>query len=169
MLLPQAKGFPQPGHDHGPCIADLVSRAEVKFEQRGMRLTELRRHVLEEVASSHKAIGAYEVLERLARRGARRLAPISVYRALDALVAAGLVHRLESRNAFFACHSAHAGQRGQIVLACGTCGIVAEITAPNVFAGIVKAADAASFLVDHAMVEVIGACEPCRGARSEPE
>jgi Fur family zinc uptake transcriptional regulator len=125
--------------------------------------------VLEEVASSHKAIGAYEVLERLASRDKRRLAPISVYRALDALVAAGLVHRLESRNAFFACHSAHASHRRHIVLACGTCGTVAEMAAPDVFAGIVKVAEAASFRVDHTLVEVIGACEACRGVGTGSE
>lgn len=162
MPLLQAEGFPVPDHDHAPCVADLVARAEAKFEQRGMRLTELRRHVLEEVASSHKAIGAYEILERLARRGQRRLAPISVYRALDALVAVGLVHRLESRNAFFACHSTHAGHRRQIVLACGTCGTVAELAAPDAFDGIARACEGASFRLDHALVEVIGACEPCR-------
>jgi Fur family zinc uptake transcriptional regulator len=162
MPSPQASGFPVPDHDHQPCVAGVVERAQAKFEQQGMRLTDLRRQVLEEVASSHKAIGAYEVLERLARRDQRRLAPISVYRALDALVAAGLVHRLESRNAFFACHSAHASHRRHIILACGTCGTVAEVAAPDVFAGIVGAAEAASFDVDHALVEVIGACEPCR-------
>jgi Fur family zinc uptake transcriptional regulator len=169
MPSPQAAGFPVPDHDHQPCVDGVVARAEAKFEQQGMRLTELRRHVLEEVASSHKAVGAYEVLERLARRDNRRLAPISVYRALDALVAAGLVHRLESRNAFFACHSAHASHRRHIVLACGACGTVVEMAAPEVFAGIVEAADAASFRVDQALVEVIGACEPCRGMGSGSE
>lgn len=169
MPLPLHSGFPVPDHDHQPCVADVVERARAKFEQQGMRLTDLRRHVLEEVASSHKAIGAYEVLERLARRDNRRLAPISVYRALDALVGAGLVHRLESRNAFFACHSTHASHRRHIVLACSACGTVAEIAAPDVFAGIVAAADEASFRVDQTLVEVIGACEPCRGAGTRSE
>jgi hypothetical protein len=54
--------------------------------------------VFGEIAASHKAIGAYEVLDKLAARG-ERLAPISVYRAIDALLAAGIVHRFESRNA----------------------------------------------------------------------
>ena len=123
--------------------------------------SELRRHVLEEVASTHQAVGAYEVLERLARKDRRRLAPISIYRALDALVAAGLVHRLESRNAFFACHSAHPSHRGHIVLACDGCGAVAEIAAPQVFDGIMQAAGTAGFAAERSLVEVTGACGAC--------
>lgn len=157
--------FPTASHDHGPCLARVVARAEAAFDQQKLRLTELRKQVLEEVASSHKAIGAYEVLERLAGKGGRRLAPISVYRALETLVGAGVVHRLESRNAFFACQTAHAGNRRQIVLACGTCGAVAEVPGPVVFNGISEAASSVGFVMERALVEVIGACEPCRSAR----
>ena len=114
-------GFPDPAHDHAPCLADMLSRAELAFENNGSRMTPLRRMVLQEVAGSHTAVGAYDVLDRLVRKGERRLAPISVYRALDSLVEVGMVHRLESRNAFFACHVSHAGDRRQIVLACDSC------------------------------------------------
>ena len=69
-----------------------------------MRLTDLRRRVLAEISGSHRAVGAYDVQQSLAAKGIR-LAPISIYRALDALVAAGIVHRLESRNAYFACRA----------------------------------------------------------------
>jgi len=165
MKSPQAaKGFPTPGHDHGPCLEEVLERAEAAFEEQGMRLTELRRRVLEEVASSHQAVGAYDVLERLSRKGGRRLAPISVYRALDTLVAAGVVHRLESRNAFFACHATHAANRRQIVLACETCGSVAEVSGARVFDGIVEAANSVGFRTSHALVEVSGACRACQEA-----
>lgn len=160
-----APGFPTPGHDHGTCLADLIERAQAAFEAQGLRLTELRRLVLEEVASSHKAVGAYDVLERLSARGKRRLAPISVYRALDSLVATGLVHRLESRNAFFACHAAHAANRRQIVLACETCGAVAEVAGARVFDGIAAAAEAVGFRMTHALVEVSGSCTACQSVR----
>ena len=167
MAETPAASFPVPDHDHRPCVADVVARAEAAFERQGMRLTDLRRDVLEEVASTHKAIGAYEVLDRLASKVHRRLAPISVYRALDALVAAGLVHRLESRNAFFACHAEHASHRRHIVLACNGCGSVAELAAPTVFEGIVEVADRARFGVERAMVEVTGQCGPCRSGGND--
>ncbi|MEZ5816734.1 MAG: Fur family transcriptional regulator [Hyphomicrobiaceae bacterium] len=163
---PTVPGFPDPGHDHAPCLAGVIARAETIFERNGMRLTELRRRVLEEVASSHRAVGAYDVLDRLARKGGRRLAPISVYRALDTLVVAGLVHRLESRNAYFACHAAHPANRRQIVLACEQCGAVAEVAGSAVFEGIADAAGAAGFRMSQALVEVSGACKECHGRSS---
>ncbi|MGE0698046.1 MAG: Fur family transcriptional regulator [Hyphomicrobiaceae bacterium] len=168
MTKPLKPGFPVPGHDHEPCVASVVARAEAVFLRQGLRLTPLRRQVLEEVAASHKAVGAYDVLDHLARRGGRRLAPISVYRALDSLVEAGVVHRLESRNAFFACHAPHAGDRRQIVLACGRCGAVAEVAEPVVFDGIGAAAARAGFAVERAMVEVAGTCGACVAASSSP-
>jgi Fur family zinc uptake transcriptional regulator len=130
-------------------------------------LTDLRRSVFGEIAASHKAIGAYEVQARLAARG-ERLAPISVYRAIDALVAVGIVHRFESRNAFFACHRGHAARR-QLVLACESCRSVAELDADGVFQAIASAAGQASFTAKEAVVEVWGLCANCAGAAQEPD
>ncbi len=154
--------FPDPQHDHAPCVAETLERAEKIFKNNGLSLTPLRRQVLQEVAGSHTAVGAYDILERLAQKGGRRLAPISVYRALDSLVAAGMVHRLESRNAFFACHVSHAGDRRQIVLACETCSAVAEVPGGSVFDGIGAAAAASTFKPTRTLVEVIGVCGRCQ-------
>ncbi|MFM9942245.1 MAG: Fur family transcriptional regulator [Hyphomicrobiaceae bacterium] len=154
--------FPAPEHDHGSCLADMLQRAATLFEANGIRLTPLRRQVLEEIAGSHTAVGAYDILDRLARKGAKRLAPISVYRALDSLVEAGVVHRLESRNAFFACHVAHASDRRQIVLACEQCGVVAEVAGDSVFAGLATAAVTAGFTVSRPLIEVLGTCQSCQ-------
>jgi Fur family transcriptional regulator, zinc uptake regulator len=157
-------GFPPPDHDHGTCVASTVARAEEALASRGQRLTPLRRGVLEEIAGSHAAVGAYEVLDRMARKSGRRLAPISVYRALESLVGVGIVHRLESRNAFFACHATHAGNRRQIVFACERCGAVAEVPGPNVFEDLASAARTVGFKPTRAMVEVMGICRPCAAA-----
>lgn len=156
--------FLDPEHDHAPCLARTLTRAESAFEARGLRLTPLRRQVLQEIAGSHTAVGAYDILDRLARNGGRRLAPISVYRALDSLVEAGMVHRLESRNAFFACHVPHAGDRRQVVLACEVCGAVAEIQAEHVFEGVAAVAQAADFTMSRLLVEVSGTCALCTKA-----
>jgi Fur family zinc uptake transcriptional regulator len=163
-LTTSAKAFPAPGHDHELCLDDAMARARKAFENNGLRLTPLREAVFQEIAAAgHRAIGAYEVLDRLARRG-ERLAPISVYRAIDALVAAGIVHRFESRNAFFACHAGH--EQRQLVLACEKCGSVAEVDGAKVFAAIERTADAASFAASAAkgpVVEVWGLCANCTG------
>jgi Fur family transcriptional regulator, zinc uptake regulator len=160
-----ASPFPDPHHDHGPCVTDTLRRAAEAFDARGLKLTPLRRRVLEEVAASHHAIGAYEILERLARKEATRMAPISVYRALEALLEMGVVHRLESRNAYFACHARHDrdGSR-RIVLACERCATVAEVAAPVAFDAIDGAASDAGFRSRRALVEVAGICTACAAA-----
>jgi len=159
-----SKAFPAPEHDHGLCLDEALDRARKAFEVKGMKLTPLREAVfLEIAAAAHRAIGAYQVLDRLAERGKRR-APISVYRAIDALVEAGIVHRFESRNAFFACHSGH--EQRQLVLACEACGLVAEVDGSSVFSAIDRTAGTASFQADSAakaVVEVWGKCANCAG------
>jgi Fur family transcriptional regulator, zinc uptake regulator len=156
--------FPAPEHDHERCLEEALVRARKAFEAKGLKLTPLRQTVFGEIAASHRAMGAYEVLDRLAARG-ERLAPISIYRALEALVAAGLVHRFESRNAFFACHAVHAKRQRQLVLACEECGRMAELDGDKVFAVIDKAVAAAAFSATSAVVEVWGLCATCAAER----
>jgi Fur family zinc uptake transcriptional regulator len=162
--------FPAPEHDHDHCLKEAMDRARKAFEAKGLKLTPLRQAVFQEIAASHRAIGAYEVLNKLATRG-DRLAPISVYRAIDALVAAGIVHRFESRNAFFACRGGH--EMRQLVLACEVCGRVAEVDGDRVFAAIDRSVGMAAFSAKGAVVEVWGLCANCsdegRSEAREPE
>lgn len=160
MPMPRTRAtFHAPDHDHGSCVSGALERAEDAFAAKSLRLTEQRRRVLEEIVASHRAIGAYEVLDRLSRTG-RRLAPISVYRALDALLEAGVVHRLESRNAYFACHVPHA-TAAPVVLTCSRCSEIAEVAGEGVLAEIAAAARQADFKVDRSIVEVSGLCANC--------
>jgi Fur family zinc uptake transcriptional regulator len=160
-----SSAFPAPEHDHDLCLEEAMERAREAFRRRGLKLTPLRQSVFREIAASHKAIGAYEVLDRFAARG-ERLAPISVYRAIEALVAAGMVHRFESRNAYFACQAGHEMRR--LVLACEACGRVAEVDGGRAFAAIDKSAGAAAFTAHAAVIEVWGLCANCAGKEREP-
>lgn len=157
----RAAAFPDVGHNHAACLSDALDRAKSAFETKGLRLTSLRQHVFEEIAASHHAMGAYDVLARLAEKG-QRLAPISIYRALDALLEAGIIHRLESKNAFFACHSRHPDDRDQLVLACDTCSRVAEVPGDAVFAAIDAAAAGVQFRTSRRVTEVTGLCADCQ-------
>lgn len=154
--------FPHDEHDHAACISSARQRANEAFKGIGLRMTPLRACVLDEVSASHKAIGAYEILERIAAKG-QRLAPISVYRALDALVEAGVVHKLESKNAFFACQTKHATHRPYLVLVCNGCGRVAEVPAPEVWTAIDTVVRSVDFAFEGLLVEVSGRCGPCGG------
>lgn len=86
--------FPAPDHDHGRCAADAMAHAEQVCARRGQKFTPIRRHVLQALLSSHRPLGAYEVIDELAKTMPRP-APITVYRALDFLMENGLVHRIE--------------------------------------------------------------------------
>ena len=152
------------GHDHGRCVATLLDRARLAFDEHGLRLTTLRLRVLEEIAASHDAMGAYDVLDRLACRTGGRVAPISVYRAIDALLQAGLVHRLESRNAYFACHAPHINRQRHVALVCETCARVIEVPAAALYDGIDAASAASGFKLKSAVAEGFGLCASCHNA-----
>jgi Fur family zinc uptake transcriptional regulator len=152
--------FPAPGHDHRQCVATLLAAAERLCNARKARLTEGRRRVLEIVAASHSAIGAYDIIDRLAERG-RRAAPVTVYRALDFLIDQGLVHRLASVNAYVAC-ARPSDDHGAQFLICKRCRAVAEISSAAVDHAIVDGAGAAGFDISAPVVEVAGLCLNCR-------
>jgi Fur family transcriptional regulator, zinc uptake regulator len=155
--------FPAPDHDHGRCAADALDHAEHVCAQRAQKLTPLRRQVLQALLSSHRPLGAYEVIEELAT-GAARPAPITVYRALDFLMANGLVHRIESRNAYLAC--AHDHDRAALVafLICERCGAVGEIPAAPIADSLKAAAGASGFAPKLSVVEITGTCTHCQKA-----
>jgi Fur family transcriptional regulator, zinc uptake regulator len=157
------QAFLDAGHNHGQCLHAALARAQTAFEAKGLRLTELRRRVFAEIAGSHHAVGAYDVLDRLSGTGGR-MAPISVYRAIDALLAAGCIHRLESRNAFFACHAGcrtGAPHGRPLVLVCETCGQVAELDADAVFSALDSALGRSGFTARRTITEISGTCAGC--------
>jgi Fur family zinc uptake transcriptional regulator len=155
--------FHAPDHDHDRCTADALAHAETLCAQRAQRLTPLRRQVLEVLLESHKPLGAYEIIDRAARTGARP-APITIYRALDFLRDHGLVHRIESRNAFVACVNNHASGDLVVFLLCERCGEVGEAPSAAVADQLKNAARAAGFTPKAPVIEIGGVCANCRSA-----
>jgi Fur family zinc uptake transcriptional regulator len=144
-----------PGHDHDRCIDQALDRAARLCARRGARLTELRRRVLELVWQKHAAVKAYDVLEQLG--GAK---PPTVYRALEFLIAHGLVHRLESLNAYVGCPQPEASHSGYFLI-CDLCGDVAEFESVAIEAAIGHQADDLGFATRDSTVEVHGRCQQC--------
>lgn len=155
--------FPAPGHDHDRCASDAIAHAEAHCAGRGERLTPIRRRVLESLLASHQPLGAYELIDRLAARGARP-APITIYRALDFLRAQGLVHRIESRNAFIACVQHHGRGDPVVFLICEKCGTVGEAASAAVADTIKTASRAAGFTPKTPVIEISGVCAHCKAA-----
>lgn len=155
--------FPSPDHDHAPCSAEVMAHAEALCRKRKQRLTPMRRQVLTVLAGSHRPIGAYEIMDLVASKGARP-APITVYRALDFLIEQGLVHRIESRNAFLACATRHASDALVVFLICERCGAVGEAPAGVVMQAIGQAAKPMGFAPKMPVIEVTGLCAHCQTA-----
>ena len=93
---------------------------------------------------------------------APRPAPITIYRALDFLIDNGLVHRIESRNAFLACISDH-GEDGcrTLFLICEHCGAVGEASSPAVAETCTRLRRAAGFTPKAPVIEITGVCAHC--------
>ena len=153
--------FPPPDHDHDRCLSDALAHAEAICAARAERLTPIRRRVLEALLASHLPLGAYELIDRLAKQGARP-APITIYRALDFLREQGLVHRIESRNAFIACVHNHAAADPVVFLICERCGAVGEAASLAVAQTLKSAARAAGFTPKSPVIEISGVCSHCR-------
>jgi Fur family zinc uptake transcriptional regulator len=154
--------FPKPSHDHARCVARAMQSAGEACARQGALLTDLRRDVLSIVWSSHNPIGAYEILAALAS-GGRRPAPPTVYRALDFLLAQGLVHRIESKNAFVGCSKGHeTAHHGQFLI-CRTCGQTIEADDKAVEKALSQLAKASGFLLEGQTVELKGLCPACKG------
>ncbi len=151
--------FADKGHDHGRCVARAISGAEEICRSLKLQLTDLRRQVLEIVWVSHKPIGAYDILAVLAaKRG--RVAPPTVYRSLDFLLSHGLVHRIETLNAYVGCREPGADHDGQFLI-CSDCGTAAELNDPRMMAAVARSIREAGFQPVRQTIEVSGLCPAC--------
>ena len=153
------------GHDHALCVAGALARMEARCAERRVRLTPLRRNVMQVLADSHVPLGAYEIVERLAAAG-EKAPPMSVYRVLEFLVAEGLAHRIESRNAYLACSHPHEGDEVVVFLICEACGLTREVASHAVGRDLAWAARAAGFTPRQRVLEVAGLCGRCGKADS---
>ena len=161
-LMTLSTAFMDTGHDHANCMESALDRASALCGERGVRLTSLRRRVLELVWVGHKPLGAYEILDTLKaeRRGA---APPTVYRALDFLLQHGLVHRIESLNSYVGCPDPLKPHGGQFLI-CRSCGLTAELNDHRIDEAIRNSANQAGFAVGRPMIEIEGLCPHCRDA-----
>jgi Fur family zinc uptake transcriptional regulator len=146
-------------HDHSSCIRAAVEAAEQVCETKNIRLTPLRRRVLEIVWRQHDPIGAYQILAEIAKDRAKA-APPTVYRALEFLLGAGLVHRVDALNAYVGCDRPHAVHAGQF-LVCPGCRKVTEIDDPRLMAGLERRANALGYRLEGSIVEIKARCAEC--------
>ncbi|WP_424971759.1 transcriptional repressor [Dinoroseobacter sp. S76] len=148
-------------HDHSACVSAALAAAEARCAEEGLRLTPVRRKVLELLLQEHRALKAYAILDLLRDAGFGSQPPVA-YRALDFLAQHGFVHRIERLNAFVAC--AHPGETHMpAFMICRLCEAVAEAQSAPARGSLGEAARAAGFQIERTVVEAEGVCPKCLG------
>lgn len=146
-------------HDHAKCVSAALDTAEQLCIVRGVQLTPIRLQVLELIWESHQAVKAYELLDRI-KPLKQEAKPATIYRALDFLIEQGLIHRIESLNAFIGCH--YSGQQHeQLLLICKQCHEVEERSAPEVMSALSSEIRQADFVAHSKAIEIHGICAKC--------
>jgi len=156
-------------HDHKHCIESSLAAARELCQCKGLKLTPIREQVFTLICQSHKPLGAYAILDLLAEtirkeNNKRRIAPPTVYRALDFLQEHGLVHRIATLNAYISCCKPSGSHQSHFLI-CRHCDNTVEFTSNDLTHAIDKGATSANFEVDSACVEIIGICPRCLQAQ----
>jgi len=148
-------------HNHQACISDALKRAQQICNTRGARLTPLRRTVLELVWQNHKPLGAYALMSMLEREDARKVAPPTVYRALDFLLENGLIHRVHRLNAYIGCPDPEQPHAGNLLI-CRQCGVAMEVDSQPLGEALSRVSEQYSFATEEHTLEIVGLCRRCR-------
>lgn len=135
--------MPMAHHDHAP--AGLTRNQDLVYGA---------------LSRAQGPMSAYAILDELRDDGFR--APLQVYRALERLQALGLVHRLESLNAFVACCHPDCEEDGTVAFAiCEQCGHVAEFTDAGLKKHLGAWASENGFRPRKTAIEIRGTCAAC--------
>jgi Fur family zinc uptake transcriptional regulator len=117
--------------------------------------------VLEVLHGLDKPLGAYDLVDLFGAQG-RRMAPITIYRALDFLIEQGLVHRLASRNTYIASSSTSSSRETTAFLICEGCGDVNEVISPDVADIVLKVLQERGYQPRTKILEITGRCAHCQ-------
>ena len=151
-------------HDHAGCIDGCIASVDAQCKAQGLQFTPVRKRVLEILLQEHRALGAYEILDRLREEGLGSQPPVA-YRALDFLVKNHFAHKIERLNAFIAC--THPGEKhAPIFMICRQCNTVAEAHTNPSKGQLGQAARDAGFHIERTVVEAEGLCPKCYQANA---
>jgi Fur family zinc uptake transcriptional regulator len=150
-------------HDRKQRVSRALKSAEKICKERELQLTAIRKRVLELIWERHAPIGAYAILGSL-KKGEGALAPPTVYRALEFLLDAGLIHRVDALNAFIGCESPEHAHSG-LLLVCSSCSRVEEIEDPGLARLVGQKAQDAGFTAQPQPFEIKGQCAKCRAGK----
>ena len=140
---------------------DFLKKTFTACEDAGERLTAPRRAVLEIIAGQDKPIGAYDILRQLGDR-LDNPKPPTAYRAIEFWQGRGVIHRIESLNAYVICRSDHHHDGSQFMI-CDSCGTVGETHLCTLPSPLAEKTKEAGFTLSRWNVELHGTCRHCSG------
>lgn len=148
-------------HNHTRCRSEALQKAELLCADKGLRFTDSRRRVLERVWASHRPVKAYEILKSLSDK-THAAKPPTVYRALEFLEENGLVHRLNTLNAYIGCGHPLQAAHACYFLICEACGEASECCDEALREQLARSAARQNFRLDKTVVEMRGLCAECQ-------
>ena len=146
--------------NHKICVDNALKEAEKICQNNGARFTDIRRQILQMVWNSHRPAKAYDILDQL-KKSQSRAKPPTVYRALDFLLENGLVHRINSINAYIGC-SHPLKHTDCYFLICSTCQEISECCTDILTKEITNIAKNAKFNFNKINLEIEGKCQKCQ-------
>ena len=152
-------------HNHDPAVR--LAEAKTHCEKQGVRFTPLREEVFCLILTADKPLGAYDLISALQEsrkasdKKSKNVAPPTVYRSLEFLLAEGLIHQLSSINAYVPCCHPR-DKHAAAFLICQNCHKVEECSNLPVNDMINFAKNDAGFLIERTVIELSGLCRECQ-------
>jgi Fur family zinc uptake transcriptional regulator len=130
-------------------------------------LNEMQTRIRDLLSRAQKPLSAYDLIDALREHG--RVAPPTVYRALQKLIDEGLAHRLETRNAYVACRDqgpacGHRHRAGFMI--CRACGRTVEFGDEEIERLLLNVAARGGFSAERVAIEIQGLCAECAVEKS---
>jgi len=144
--------------NHSKCKKEAIKNADEFCSKKGLRLTAIRKKVLEIIWESHNPMKAYSILQKLKGVGSEK--PPTVYRALNFLIDNRLIHKLSSQQSYVGCE--HANTHDQCYfLSCTECGDITECCSNELDNAFSKTVKKAKFNQSNVVCEISGICSTC--------
>ncbi len=145
--------------DHQACVDEALAAADQICREKGLRFTELRRKLFKMIWASHTPSKAYDLLDAL-KQDSIAAKPPTVYRTLDFLMEHGLIHKLNSLNAYVGC--AHPLTHHECYfLICKHCKTITECCNHALEQAISSTVDKNKFRLKQVTLEIEGECAEC--------
>ena len=117
--------------------------------------------VLDIIEKAKGPLKAYSILFNVQKKGIN--APQQIYRALDKLIEAGKIHKIESKNAFVACKNSNCEvSKATAFSICESCEIVDEISDIKLSKYLSKFNNKKGMKFNRFNLEFFGLCKKCK-------